>query len=290
MREIKCLQEMQSYSRKAKAHGKRVGFVPTMGALHEGHLSLIAAAKQKADVVVVSIFVNPIQFGPSEDYTRYPRSLGKDKRGLKDMGVDILFLPEASEMYPPGFKTFVEVEGLSRKLCGRSRPVHFRGVATVVAKLLNIVSPDAAFFGEKDFQQQVIIKQMAKDLDLPVEIVSLPTVREFDGLAMSSRNGYLTPRERKSATILYKALCLAKEGVKRGEKDPKRILFRMRSLIASEPGVRLDYAAAVDPETLEEVKKVSGKVLFALAVYLGKARLIDNMEVDSRGQERVHIS
>ena len=290
MREIKCLQEMQSYSRKAKAHGKKVGFVPTMGALHEGHLSLIAAAKQKADVVVVSIFVNPIQFGPSEDYTRYPRSLRKDKRGLKDMGVDVLFLPETSEMYPPGFKTFVEVEGLSRKLCGRSRPVHFRGVATVVAKLLNIVNPDAAFFGEKDFQQQVVIKQMVKDLDLPVEIVSLPTVREFDGLAMSSRNSYLTPRERKSATILYKALCLAKEEVKRGEKDPKRILFRMRSLIASEPGVRLDYAAAVDPETLEEVKKVSGKVLFALAVYLGKARLIDNMEVDSRGQERVHIN
>jgi pantoate--beta-alanine ligase len=290
MREIKDLQEMHFYSRKAKAHGKRVGFVPTMGALHEGHLSLIAAAKQKVDVVVVSIFVNPIQFGPSEDYTRYPRSLRKDKRCLKDMGVDVLFLPETSEMYPPGFKTFVEVEGLSRKLCGRSRPVHFRGVATVVTKLLNIVNPDAAFFGEKDFQQQLIIKQMVKDLDLPVEIVSLPTVREFDGLAMSSRNGYLTPRERKSATILYKALCLAKEEVKRGEKDPKRILFRMRSLIASEPGVRLDYAAAVDLDTLEEVKKVAGKVLFALAVYLGKARLIDNMEVDSRGQERVHIN
>ncbi len=290
MREIKDLPEMRIYSQKARAHGKRVGFVPTMGALHEGHLSLMAAAKQKADAAVVSIFVNPIQFGPSEDYARYPRNLRKDKKLLKDMGVDILFLPETSDVFPAGFKTFVEVEALSKKLCGRTRPAHFRGVATVVAKLLNIVNPDFAFFGEKDFQQQVIIKQMVKDLDLPVEIVSLPTVREFDGLAMSSRNAYLTPRERKSATILYKALCLAKEEVARGEKDHKKILFRMRSLIASEPGVRLDYAAAVDPETLEEVKKISGKVLFALAAYLGKARLIDNMEVDSRGQKGIYIN
>jgi pantoate--beta-alanine ligase len=281
MREIKDRREMLLFSQKAKCHGKKVGFVPTMGALHEGHLSLVAEARKRSDVVVVSIFVNPIQFGPSEDYLRYPRNLRKDKKLLRDLNVDVLFSPEASEMFPDGFKTFVEVEMLSKKLCGRARPAHFRGVTTVVAKLFNIVCPDIAFFGEKDYQQQLIIKQMTRDLDLPVEIVSLPTVREFDGLAMSSRNAYLTLKERKSVTILYQALSLAKKEIARGEKDTGKILFRMRSLIASEPGVRLDYAAAVNPETLEDVKKARGKVLFALAAYLGKARLIDNLLVDA---------
>lgn len=281
MREIKYLREMWLYSQKAKCHGKKVGFVPTMGALHEGHLSLVAEARKMSDVVVVSIFVNPIQFGPSEDYLRYPRNLRKDKKLLKDLGVDLLFLPEASEMFPEGFKTFVEVEGLSKKLCGRSRPAHFRGVTTVVTKLFNIVCPDTAFFGQKDYQQQLIIKQMTSDLNLPVQIVSLPTVREFDGLAMSSRNAYLTSKERKSATILYRALSLARKEIGQGEKDIGKIIFRMRSLVGSEPGVRLDYVAAVNPETLEDVKKAKGKVLFALAAYLGKARLIDNLVVDA---------
>lgn len=281
MREIKDLREMRLYSQKAKCHGKKVGFVPTMGALHEGHLSLVAEARKRSDVVVVSIFVNPIQFGPGEDYLRYPRNLRKDKKLLRDLSVDVIFLPEASEMFPEGFKTYVEVEGISKKLCGRSRPGHFRGVTTVVNKLLNIICPDIAFFGEKDYQQQLIIKRMTRDLDLPVEIVSLPTVREFDGMAMSSRNAYLTSKERKSATVLYRALSLAKNEIAGGEKDTGRILFRMRSLVAGEPGVRLDYVAAVDPETLEDVKKARGKVLFALAAYLGKARLIDNLLVDA---------
>jgi pantoate--beta-alanine ligase len=279
MREIKDPKEMYLYSRKAKSHGKKVGFVPTMGALHEGHLSLVEEAKKRADTVVVSIFVNPIQFGPSEDLARYPRNLGSDKKLLRHFDVDVLFMPEARTMYPEGFKTFVEVEGLSRKLCGRSRPTHFRGVTTVVAKLFNMVCPDIAFFGEKDYQQQIIIKRMAKDLDFPVEIVALPTVREFDGLAMSSRNAYLTQKERKSALILYRSLCLAKEEIRKGEKDPRKILLRIRSAVGTEPSVRLDYVAMVDPDTLEEVRKIKGKVLVALAACLGKARLIDNMVI-----------
>lgn len=272
---------MQIYAQKAKSHGKSIGFVPTMGALHEGHLSLVEEARKRADVVVVSVFVNPIQFGPSDDFARYPRNLNRDRKLLKNFEVEVLFLPEASELYPEGFKTYVEAEGLSKKMCGRSRPAHFRGVATAVTKLFNIVCPDIAFFGEKDYQQQVIIKQMVRDLNLPVEIVSLPTVREYDGLAMSSRNAYLGSKERKSATILYRALSLAKEEIERGEKDLRKILFRMRSLIGTEPGVRLDYLVMVNPETLEEVKKLKGKVLVALAAYLGKARLIDNMLADA---------
>jgi len=279
MREISDVREMRLYSQKAKSHDKIVGFVPTMGALHEGHLSLVAEAEKRADVAVVSIFVNPIQFGPGEDFVRYPRDLGKDRKLLKNFDIDVLFLPKTAEMFPEGFKTYVEVEGLSKKMCGRSRPTHFRGVTTVVSKLFNIVCPELAFFGEKDYQQQLIIKQMVRDLNLPVEIISLPTVREFDGLAMSSRNAYLSPKERKSATILYKALLLAKEEIERGEKDIRRIIFRIRSLIATEPPVRLDYVMMVDPETLGEVKKLKGKVLVALAAYIGKTRLIDNLTV-----------
>ena len=230
-------------------------------------------------MTVVSIFVNPIQFAPSEDFASYPRSLGKDKKLLKNFAIDALFLPAAEKMFPGGFKTFVEVEALSKKMCGRSRPAHFRGVATVATKLFNIVNPDLAFFGEKDYQQQLIIKQLVADLNLPVEVVSLPTVREFDGLAMSSRNAYLNPRERKSAVILYKALSLAQREVKGGERDLNKLLFRLRALIGSEPSVRLDYLVAVDPKTLQEVKKIGGKVLFALAAFIGKTRLIDNMVV-----------
>ncbi|MDD5383082.1 MAG: pantoate--beta-alanine ligase, partial [Candidatus Margulisbacteria bacterium] len=256
--------------------------VPTMGCLHEGHLSLVAAAKAKADVVVVSIFVNPLQFGPSEDLARYPRSLKKDEQLLKDFDVDALFLPAADTMYCPGFKTYVEVDSLSKKLCGRTRPAHFRGVSTIVAKLFNIVAPDYAFFGEKDFQQQVIIKRMVKDLNFPVEVISLPTVREYDGLAMSSRNKYLTPKERKQAVVLYKSLLLAKEEIEKGERNIHKITLRLRSVIGSVPNIRLDYAAIVDPETLEEVKAIKGRVLIALAGQIGKARLIDNLVVEAK--------
>ena len=280
MREIKNLRDMYLYSLKAKSHGKKVGFVPTMGALHEGHLSLVEEAKKRCDIVVVSIFVNPIQFAPSEDFAGYPRNLSRDKKLLKNFSIDILFLPEAAKMFPEGFKTFVEVDALSKKMCGRSRPAHFRGVTTVVAKLFNIVNPDLAFFGEKDYQQQLIIKRMAADLNLPVEVVSLPTVRGFDGLAMSSRNAYLNPKEKKSAAILYKALSMAQREIQAGERDLNKILFRMRSLIGSEPTVRLDYLVAADPETLQELKQIKGKVLFALAVYIGKTRLIDNLVVE----------
>lgn len=284
MREIKQLREMYLYSLKAKSHGKKIGFVPTMGALHEGHLSLVAEAKKRCDIVVVSIFVNPIQFAPGEDFAGYPRNLRQDKKLLKNFAVDVLFLPPADKMFPPGFKTFVEVEALSKKMCGRSRPTHFRGVATVVTKLFNLVNPDLVFFGEKDYQQQLVIKHLVTDLNLPVEVVALPTVREFDGLAMSSRNAYLNPNEKKSAAILYKALNLARREVESGERDVNKLLFRLRALIGSEPSVRLDYLVAADPQTLEEVKKISGRVLFALAAYIGKTRLIDNMMVGEQGK------
>jgi pantoate--beta-alanine ligase len=282
MKVIKDPEEMRAYSQKIKRRGKTIGLVPTMGFLHEGHLSLVEAARKKADVVAVSIFVNPAQFGPGEDYSRYPRNLSRDKKLLGNFEVDVLFLPEASKMYPKGAKTWVEVEGLSQKMCGRSRPTHFRGVTTLVAKLFNLAQPDYAFFGEKDFQQQAIIKRMVKDLNLPIEIISLPILREFDGLAMSSRNKYLTAKERKQSPLLYRALCLAKEEIEKGEKNPNKILLRMRSLIGTIPGFRLDYVVIVDPETLEEVKKIRGKVLVALAAHLGKARLIDNMVVAAK--------
>lgn len=280
MREIRSLEEMRTYSLKAKMRGKTIALVPTMGYLHEGHLSLVEEANKRADLVVVSIFVNPIQFSPGEDFKRYPRDVKRDKRHLKHFEVDVLFLPETRKVFPDGFKTYVEVDGLSKKLCGRTRPTHFRGVTTVVTKLFNQVMPDVAFFGDKDYQQQLIIKQLVKDLDLPIEIVSLPTVREYDGVAMSSRNQYLSPKEREMSLMLYKALCQAKGEIEAGERDLRKILFRMRALIGTEPSIRLDYCLIVDPETLEEVKKIKGRMLVALASLIGKARLIDNLIVE----------
>jgi pantoate--beta-alanine ligase len=282
MKVIKDLQAMHACSTRLKRNGKSIGFVPTMGALHEGHLSLVAAARKRSDIVVVSIFVNPTQFGPAEDLARYPRNLGRDKRLLKNFDVDVLFVPTTSQLYPEGLLTYVEVEGLSSKLCGKSRPNHFRGVATVVAKLFNVVAPDHAFFGQKDFQQLFIIKQLVQDLNLPVKVISLPIVREFDGLAMSSRNRYLKPGQRQRATIIYQALDLAKKAIEQGEKDPHKISRQLRALLRTVQGLRLDYALIVDPKTLTEVKKVKGKVLVALAAYLGKARLIDNLVVQAK--------
>jgi len=275
MRVIIDLKEMQKYSKAAK--GQKIGLVPTMGYLHAGHLSLVEAARKSSDRVVVSIFVNPIQFGPKEDFKKYPRDLKRDKKLLKPYRPDVIFIPKVEEIFPNGFSTFIEVKDLSDKLCGKIRPGHFKGVTTIVLKLFEIVQPDLAFFGEKDFQQQVIIKKMVKDLNLPVKIVALPTVREEDGLALSSRNTYLKPKERQAAPVLYKSLLLAEEMVNCGEKNSQKIMQEMRKLIGSEPLIKIDYISICDPETFKEVKAVKGKTLVALAAYVGKARLIDNL-------------
>ncbi len=268
---------MRAFSRRAKEQGKIIGFVPTMGYLHEGHLSLVEAARAKTDIVVVSIFVNPAQFGPKEDLSKYPRNFKRDKLLLSSFNVDVLFLPSSGAMYPKGFCSYVEVEGISNKLCGRARPGHFRGVATVVAKLFNVVSPDFAFFGEKDFQQQFIIKRMVKDLDLPVQVLTLPTIREFDGLAMSSRNKYLTPEQRRSAPRLYKALLLAREIARRGERSAAKLIAELIHYIKKDPNIKIEQIRVVDPHSLEELKKIKKPALVLLAAFIGKARLIDNL-------------
>ncbi len=253
------------------------GFVPTMGYLHEGHLSLVRRARAENNHVAVSIFVNPTQFGPHEDYDRYPRDLERDLRLLEPLGVDLVFAPSVEEMYPPGFQTWVIVEEISRPLEGAARPGHFRGVATIVAKLLNIIQPDRAYFGQKDAQQAVVIRRMVRDLNIPVEIVVCPTVREPDGLAMSSRNTYLSPEERRAATVLFRALQTAKAYYEQGERDAERLREAMRTVIQAEPLARLDYVSVADPETLQELSRVEGRALLSLAVYIGKTRLIDNI-------------
>jgi pantoate--beta-alanine ligase len=263
-----------------KDKGKSVGFVPTMGYLHEGHLSLVRKAKEENDVVVVSIFVNPTQFAPGEDFERYPRDVERDRALLEKEGVDVLFIPSVEEMYPGGFSTYVEVLNLTEGLCGAKRPGHFRGVTTVVAKLLNIVMPDKAYFGKKDYQQLKVIERMVKDLNFPVKIVGCPIVREPDGLAMSSRNVYLSLEERKAATILYRSLLLAKEYYEKGGRDAEELKEKIVSFISAEPLVKkIDYVEIVDGETLNPVEKLYPGVLVALAVFVGNARLIDNWVV-----------
>lgn len=257
------------------------GFVPTMGYLHEGHLSLVRRARAENDRVAVSIFVNPTQFGPHEDYNRYPRDLERDLRLLEPLGVDLVFAPSVEEMYPPGFQTWVIVDEVSRPLEGAARPGHFRGVATVVTKLFNIIQPDRAYFGQKDAQQAVVIRQMVRDLNIPVEIVVCPTVREPDGLAMSSRNTYLSPEERQAATVLFRALQAAKAHYEKGERDAERLREVMREVIRAEPLARLDYVSVAHPETLQELSHVEGPALLSLAVYIGKTRLIDNILLPS---------
>jgi len=276
---VKTVGQMKALSREWRRDGKRIGFVPTMGYLHEGHLSLVRSSKARSDITVVSIFVNPTQFGPNEDFKKYPRDLEKDAAYLKTMGVDCLFHPGAGEVYPPGFRTFVEVPGLQDRLCGRSRPGHFRGVATVVLKLFDIVSPDFAFFGAKDAQQVLIIRRMAADLDLDVEVVTCPIVREADGLALSSRNAYLTTAERKAALVLSRGLVWAERAVAAGERDTAKLVGGIRSVIEAEPLARIDYVEAVDPETLEPVVEIRGQILLALAVFIGSTRLIDNVRL-----------
>jgi pantoate--beta-alanine ligase len=274
---LRRIDEVRTFSRGCRAAGEPVALVPTMGYLHRGHLSLIALARERARRVIVSIFVNPKQFGPSEDFASYPRDFERDRNMCEEAGADALFAPEASEIYPPGHATRVSVEGpLTARLCGASRPGHFTGVATVVAKLFTICEPDVAVFGQKDAQQAAVIRRMTKDLDLPVEIVVAPIVREADGLAMSSRNVYLGAEERAQATILHRALSAAEDLVSRGERDGERLLAAVRSVLSEAPLARTDYAELVDPQTLETVSRLERPALLALAVFFGKTRLIDN--------------
>lgn len=271
-------QRMSSVARKIRRDQDRtIGLVPTMGALHDGHLSLVREARRMCDVVVVSVFVNPTQFGPSEDYEHYPRDLTKDTALLTDYNVDYIFAPAAEEMYPDGFSTYVNVSGLSKPLEGATRPGHFRGVATVVAILLNTIRPDFAFFGQKDAQQAVIIKRMVKDLALYSEIVVLPTVREGSGLAISSRNLYLSPEEQQSAAVIHRGLTKAEEVFAHGERHAGKLEEIVRTTIESEPGIRIDYISVVDAKTLDNLDKLDERpVLIAVAAYVGKTRLIDN--------------
>jgi pantoate--beta-alanine ligase len=253
-----------------------VGFVPTMGALHAGHLSLVQAARTECASVVASIFVNPMQFGLQEDLSRYPRDLPRDLDMLEQAGVDLVWTPTEEVMYPPGFQTWVEVEALSRRLEGEMRPGHFRGVTTVVAKLFNAVLPEKAYFGQKDAQQAAVIRRMARDMDFPIEIVVCPTLREADGLAMSSRNGYLDPVERKAATILFRALTAARAAYDSGERDAGQLRGRVSEIVATEPLARMQYVSCADADSLEELTTLDGKALLSMAVYIGKTRLIDN--------------
>jgi len=263
--------------REVRAGGQRIGLVPTMGALHEGHASLIRRARAETGFVVVSLFVNPTQFGPGEDFAKYPRPFAQDLETCRREGVDLVFAPAAAQMYPAGFATTVHVAGMGEKMCGAFRPGHFDGVSTAVAKLLAIVQPDAAYFGEKDAQQLAIVRRMVADLDLPVEIRGCPTVREPDGLAMSSRNAYLAPAERKRALALSAALAEARQAVLAGERDGRRLAERVRRRLETADGVELQYAAVVDPDTLDDLARVADKVLVAVAAKVGGTRLIDNV-------------
>ena len=274
---ISKVNMMKEIAREARGKGKKIGFVPTMGAIHEGHLSLIWRARELSDLVVVSLFVNPAQFGPKEDFERYPRDMTRDADLCIAEGVDYLFTPLEQEIYPRGYMTYVEVKRLSDVLCGRSRPGHFRGVATIVLKLFNIVLPSFAVFGQKDAQQAIIIKKMVKDLSIDVEIVVAPTVRHEDGLAMSSRNSYLNPSEREAATVLSRALKEAERLISEGEGEAEKIEEEMKKMIEAEPLARIDYISIMDTKDLHHLSKISGEILIALAVFIGNTRLIDNI-------------
>jgi pantoate--beta-alanine ligase len=274
MKTVATIAEMRKIRDKLTSP---VGFVPTMGYLHDGHLALVKQARAQNPSVVVSIFVNPTQFGPKEDFTRYPRDPERDLALLEKEGTDVVFMPTTDEMYPPGFDSWVEVGKITERLEGASRPGHLRGVTTVVAKLFYIVQPDRAYFGQKDAQQLIAIRKMAKDLDMDLEIVAVPTVREADGLAMSSRNTFLNPEERKQATVLYQALALAQKLYAEGEKDAKAILKQMTALIEQQPLAKIDYVSIADAETLEELDRIKPPALVSLAVRFGKTRLIDNV-------------
>jgi pantoate--beta-alanine ligase len=273
------IPEMKAAVLALKARGKTIGLIPTMGFLHEGHLSLVRESRRRCDATVVSIFVNPVQFGPKEDFVRYPKDFERDRAMLADEGADILFYPDAGAMYPEGYKTYVEVIDFQERLCGKSRPGHFRGVCTVVLKLFNIVLPDLAFFGQKDAQQAIILKKMAGDLNLDVKIEAMPIVREADGLAMSSRNIYLSAEERKAAPILFSSLREARSIFEKGERRAGILIGRMKAFIAAEPLARLDYVEIVNPRTLAPLEEINEEALMAMAVFVGETRLIDNIVV-----------
>ena len=288
MRICNTIEDMRAASRAERRGNKRLGFVPTMGALHEGHLSLVRDAKASCDAVAASIFVNPTQFGPAEDLAKYPRSFDRDRELLEKEGVELLFAPSVEEMYPAGAVTWVTVEGLSGKLDGRSRPGHFRGVTTVVAKLFHIVEPDAAFFGQKDAAQVAIVRRMVRDLNFPVEIVACPIVREPDGLAMSSRNAYLDEQQRKQALVLHRSLLRVKKFWDAGERRAANLVAVGCEEIAAEKSVRLDYFEIVDPDSLNAVERVAEGALVAVAAFVGTTRLIDNILLSSRPTRSCH--
>jgi len=276
----KTIESVRQLVKAGRSKGKNIGLVPTMGALHIGHISLIEAAVKKCDFVVVSIFVNPTQFGPGEDFEKYPRPLDADLKICRKAGVDVVFVPTQEQMYPSENLTWVNVEKLTESLCGQSRPIHFRGVTTVCAKLFNIVAPDIAFFGQKDAQQAIVIKRMVADLNMPLEIVICPTVRRPDGLAVSSRNKYLTEEQKKDATLIYRALQKCCEMIDAGTTDSEMIIAEMRKILSRAPSIEIEYVNIVDAESLQNLDEIAGKVLVAVAARIGPARLIDNILVD----------
>jgi pantoate--beta-alanine ligase len=280
MKLVKTIEEMRAFSNTVHSRGAHLGLVPTMGALHDGHLSLVRAARDKSAVVAVSIFVNPTQFGPNEDFSKYPRNLKSDSALIEREHVDVVFAPSVEDMYPGGAVTWVAVEGMSDRLCGRSRPGHFRGVTTVVSKLFHIIEPDAAFFGQKDAAQVAIIRRMVRDLNMPVSIEVCPIIREPDGLALSSRNAYLNPNERKSALVLYRSLRRTQELFDRGERNTVKLIAAGKQEFVKEPSARLDYFDIVEPDSLDSIPAISKRALIAVAAYVENTRLIDNIVVD----------
>jgi len=281
MEVAETIQDVRSLVKAARKAGRKIGFVPTMGALHAGHLSLIEAARRSCEFVVVSIFVNPTQFGPGEDFEKYPRDLETDLKLCRQAGVDVVFVPTVEQMYSSENLTWVTVEKLTEPLCGRFRPGHFKGVTTICTKLFNVVQPDVAFFGQKDAQQAVVIKKMVADLKMPLEIVVCPTVREASGLAVSSRNKYLSEKQKADAALIYKSLQKCREMIEAGARDSRAIIAEMEKVLRQVPEMKIEYISLVDAESLESLERLRGRVLAAVAVRLGPARLIDNIVVDA---------
>jgi pantoate--beta-alanine ligase len=280
MRIIETIKDLKAIIKSQKTSGKTIGFVPTMGYLHDGHISLAKESLCNNDFTIMSIFVNPTQFGKNEDFGKYPRSLDRDSQMAEQAGVDVIFIPAVIELYPEGYKTYINVEGITEKLCGITRPGHFKGVTTIVNKLFNIVEPNKAYFGQKDAQQAIVIKKMVKDLNMNIEIVICPIVREADGLALSSRNVYLNPEERRSALVLSKSLFYVEDMIKKGEHCKEKIINFIREKIALEKLASVDYISVANAETLDEIEKLEGKILIALAVRFGQTRLIDNVTLE----------
>jgi pantoate--beta-alanine ligase len=281
MEVVETIEAVRQQVSAARKKGKKIGLVPTMGAFHQGHISLIDRAVKECDFVVVTIFVNPTQFGPGEDFQKYPRSLDADLEMCGKTGVDLVFVPSTGQIYPSENLTWVNIEKLTEPLCGQFRPGHFRGVTTVCAKLFNIVQSDIAFFGQKDVQQAIVIKKMVADLNMPLKIVLCPTVRDADGLALSSRNQYLTDQQRKDATLIYKSLQECKKMIRAGTTDTKKIIVRMQEVLCQAPAIHIEYVSIVDPETLQSLDHITDQILLAVAVKIGPARLIDNIMVDA---------